>query len=174
MRWEISTCTLILQVSHFINTLSSINLQQHVLNPTHKYGHMLDLVITRSDDLFLESDHYVVSFTQNQNKPNYQKTNSSVCNFAKIDMAAFQDELTFEIDKAVTSYMYVNDVNVAINDFNNAITTVLDKYAPIETKTCTIRFKHRWYINYEIHEVRSLERTLKKHENEINRQSYLS
>ena len=105
-----------IQVTHFINTLSSINLQQHVLNPTHKYGHVLDLVITCSDDLdlisncsvdhILESDHYVVSFTLNQDKPNHQKT---ICNFAKIDMAAFQDELTFEIDKAVTSD--VNDVN---------------------------------------------------------------
>ena len=52
-----------------------------------------------------------------------------------------------------------------------------DKFAPVETKTRTLRPKHQWYNN-DIHEARRqrrrLERILKKHNNEINRQRYLS
>jgi len=173
------------EVTNFINTLTSINMQQHVINPTHKYGHVLDLVITRAGDLgltsnhlvsrILESDHYVVSFDLNQTKPNHQRTTSSVRNFSDIDIAVFQEELTLILDEAVTPTD--TDVNTAMENFNNAIVSVLDKHAPTRTKTRTIRPKHRWY-NENIHEARrlrrQLERALRKHETEINRQRYLS
>ena len=37
-------------VATFMSILSSLNMSQHVVDPTHKRGHTLDLIITRFDD----------------------------------------------------------------------------------------------------------------------------
>ena len=84
-------------------------------------------------------------------------------------MDAFHIDLAYELDRSITSDTY--DANDAILVFNNAIRRVVNKFAPVETKTRTLRPKHQWYNN-EIHEARRqrrrLELILKKHNNEIS------
>ena len=62
----------------FLDTLESMNLQQHVHGPTHELDHTLDLVITRqSDTVLLQqptvgrffSDHAVVICSLNSARP---------------------------------------------------------------------------------------------------------
>ena len=54
----------------FLALIDSFNLEQHVLSPTHRAGHTLDLLITRADDDLVTSlstydadfsDHFVVN-----------------------------------------------------------------------------------------------------------------
>ncbi len=63
---------------HFNDLLQSFGLKQHVVGPTHRSGHTLDLVITRSEDALLHrpplvdtmmSDHWSILFTVRIRKP---------------------------------------------------------------------------------------------------------
>ena len=70
------------QAKRFTDLLRSFDLKQHVNRITHKDGHTLDLVITRSDDSLIRklsirdpaiSDHRVVHCELNLQKPIYAK-----------------------------------------------------------------------------------------------------
>lgn len=59
-----------LDARHFVELLDSLGLQQHMQEPTHKKGHILDPIISqRSDDLVIStrvselsfSDHFLVT-----------------------------------------------------------------------------------------------------------------
>lgn len=42
-----------LEAMRFLDLLNSVNLVQHVLEPTHRRGHTLDLIITRRDEVLI-------------------------------------------------------------------------------------------------------------------------
>ena len=74
----------------FLELLQSLNLHQHVTKPTHKAGHILDLVITNNDESSIctvqvetchFSDHDAVTFALTANKPKPIKKKH--CNIAK-------------------------------------------------------------------------------------------
>ena len=87
----------------FLDTLESMNLQQHVHGPTHELDHTLDLVITRqSDTVLLQqptvgrffSDHAVVICSLNSARPclrtkfhSYRKLKSVDVDALKIDLS---------------------------------------------------------------------------------------
>ena len=65
----------------FRELLCSLNLDQHVNEPTHEKGHVLDLLLTRSNEIILSkidiipcgfSDHYVISFCISEKRPKWE------------------------------------------------------------------------------------------------------
>ena len=108
-------------VATFMSILSSLNMSQHVVDPTHKCGHTLDLIITRFDDDIvkncnvhkcLSSDHYVVYFDVCKQKPPAQKIKSITRNYKTIDMPSFVNDLQLQL-----SQLEINDTTMTNNKF---------------------------------------------------------
>ena len=70
IHWDMNTKKL-------VELLASSNLTQHVHESTHKLGHIIDLVITRSDDDLVNaiyvsslfSDHHIVNISTTLTEP---------------------------------------------------------------------------------------------------------
>ena len=136
-------------VKRFKTSLDNIGLIQHVSQPTHRCGHILDLVITREDDSLIESidvdnvtftiDHYMINCALNMCKPKTIKLSQSVRKYRQIDRQAFSVDLSTQMC-SIMNKVYT-DVNTLLKDFNNSCSVVLDAHAPLTTKLRAV--KHR-------------------------------
>lgn len=108
--------------SRFIDILESLDLKQHVTEPTHVSGHTLDLVITRADatDSFvhnisvieqLNSDHKVICFNVNFVKPSNVKKTFKTRKLKNFDFEKFDDAIQRPglLKKTLDSRSVVND-----------------------------------------------------------------
>ena len=93
-------------VKEFTRLLAENNLVQHVTKHTHRAGHTLDLVITRSDsslvsatDVFNSSisDHYSVIFNLATAKPSHVKQREQVQDFRRMDQECFEANLSMAL-----------------------------------------------------------------------------
>ena len=88
-------------VSHFLTTVLSASLTQHVIGLTHDLGHTLDLVISRESDHLITdchigsllSDHFVVSCTVQLTKPQPVKTTVTTRKLNRVDCESFKCDL---------------------------------------------------------------------------------
>ena len=165
-----------------MTTLTSLGLQKHVRKPTHKSGHMVDLLISRTSDIniisqcnvqrILESDHFVDGAELCLRKPKQQKITTTTRNYRNLNVIAFQQDICYE----AATFDFDQDVNLALNSLESSIRKVMDKHAPVTTRTCAICYRAPWY-NEQIHtsrrERRRLVRSLRKNKKEIQRQLYL-
>ena len=122
----------------FLDLLSSMGLQQHIDFPTHVSGNTLDLLITRSSDFRLIrdvqpdayfSDHYSVLFSINTTVQE------------AIDTTAFMEDLS-------ASRLCRNppsQPDELVDCYNTTLAELLDRYAPLKTKTVTVRPQVPWY-----------------------------
>ncbi len=169
-------------VSHFSTTTYSANLIQHVTGPTHENGHTIDLVFTRTDEYLIDdcyvdenfmSDHYVICFTLNMPKPKQMKVTSTLRDYGKID----QDVFTVSLDNFTTNCPDVNDCNTVFDWYVSGITTLLDTFAPVTTRTRLVKNRMPWY-NESIHlarqDRRRAERKWRKSRSNSDRDQYLS
>ena len=124
----------------FLDVLESMGLKQHVNTPTHTYGHTLDLIITREPDTLIQnlptsddflSDHCTVLFELYVPKPSTTCKQISYRKYGDIDVQALK-----------------NDLDSLVACYNSTLSTLLDKHAPIITKTIAI-CPHRvpWFNN---------------------------
>ena len=86
----------------FLELISSFNLRQHVLAPTHRLGHTLDLVLTRASENFisvlstthyLPSDHAAVTCSLNIGKPGPVKLDITTRKIHAIDIESFRKDI---------------------------------------------------------------------------------
>ena len=137
----------------FLDLLSSMGLQQHNDFSTHVSGNTLDLLITRSSDSRLIrdvqpdtyfSDHCLVLFSINSSKPQLSRKEVSYGKTKAINATAFMEDLSAsrlcqdppsQLDKHIT------------------LAELLDRYAPLKTKTVTVRPQVPWYSD-EIREAK--------------------
>ena len=156
----------------FLNLLLSFNLVQHVLDPTHELGHCLDLVITRSSDNMLcnltvrnpcLSDHYAVTFNVLHKKIKYKQETISYRPYKHIkendfirDVANISPFISSNCtkDNSLITPSHVDDL---VCSYNSNLMSLIDKYAPVKTKTITIRPNAPWYNN-EINQAKRLRR----------------
>ncbi|EDO44116.1 predicted protein, partial [Nematostella vectensis] len=150
----------------FSNILDAFDLKQHVKGITHKDGHTLDLVITRSDDDIIKvisvrnpmiSDHHAIHCELDLCKPQFAK---KVVNFRKlrsVDIDQLSEDL---LNSELFQNQQVNINNLVIK-YDNTLKALLDKHAPLKAKLVTIRPKAAWYtpeISEEKRKRRRLER----------------
>ena len=86
----------------FINTLSGLNLEQHINTPTHIKGHTLDLIITRLSETVVApmqshaaviSDHLPLTFDLRIQKPPPVKVTITSRRLKDINAESFTDDV---------------------------------------------------------------------------------
>ena len=129
----------------------SADLVQHVVEPTHRDGHILDWAISRSDkaifvqsvtvDDLLLSDHFLVSLTINMIKPVAQKIKIQARNLKRMDINSFRKDLSES--KLVMSPP--DDVEQLVLLYNHTLSSLLDTYAPVTEKFVRDRPDSFWF-----------------------------
>jgi exonuclease III len=136
----------------FKELIHGYNMEQHVPEPTHTQGHILDLVITRNADIPildlqvqapLLSDHSPVMFRLPIGKP---RATRKTCTFRKtkdIDIMEFKND----IQKSSLLISPADDVNLLVNQYNKELSSILDEHAPLQQKQIVIRPNCPWITN---------------------------
>ena len=150
--------------SHFLDLLSSMDLQQHVVFPTHISGNTLDLLITRTLDsniikeiqpYIFFSDHCSVLFSINISKPQLSRQKLSFRKIKAIDTTLFMADLSASrLCKDPPS-----DLDKLVDSYNTTSVDLLDRHAPLKTKTVMVRPQVPWYLE-EIREAKREHRCL--------------
>ena len=128
------------------SALEEVAFTQHVNQQTHVAGHTIDLVISKGDVVAstsvadLVSDHFAVHATLNFAKISRQrKVITSRC-LKRLDHNALSEEAERSL-QAITIPSSATDYAVKLDA---TLLSVLDKLAPKETRTMTIRPNSQW------------------------------
>ncbi len=128
--------------THFLDILESFDLVQHVNEPTHISGHTLDLIITRPTNFvsnvtvdFMISDHSSVLCNLSLTKPLPIKKELVYRKLRQINMEDFKQDLTARLSSAEWS----DDLNHSVGKYNQVLSELLDKYAPVKRRVITVR-----------------------------------
>ena len=109
------------------------DLTQHVTVPTHISGHTLDLIITRYNRELLLS--LFVCYRVNMPRPPLETRTISYRKLKQIDNSAFSTDL-----KDITNTLLkITDINQLVGDYNRELRQLLDRHAPIKSKTIVMR-----------------------------------
>ena len=124
----------------FLDLLESFGLSQCVTGPTHKQGHTLDLVITRSDlplpEISVEppliSDHSVVNFLVPLQRPPLRMVDVSPRAWKGFDKENFRKDLLNSRLCMPQDYQ-----NLSVDDlqqtYDSVLASLLDKHAPFRS-----------------------------------------
>ena len=152
----------------FLRLLETFNLKQHINVPTHRSGHTLDLVITRSDENVASkfdvydpsiSDHFVVSCMLSLPKTSFERKEICCRKLKSIDMQTFRDEISNSALASPSSI--VDDLEQLTAVYDLTLSSLVDKHAPLKTRIVTVRPSASWYnenIMTEKRKRRKLER----------------
>ena len=154
----------------FLDLLVSMGLKQHVKGSTHEAGHTLDLVITREHDDVIKSvpvidrfisDHAAVLCPLNSVKPPAVVKEINYRQLKAIDMDALRADLR-DSDLCTKEF---TDVNEMASCYNSTLQAILNKHAPLKTKTVVNRKRVPWFnsqMKAAIRARRRAERTWRK------------
>ena len=151
--------------THMREMLDSFNLEQLVNEPTHISGHTLDWVVLRSDDNIASrttisppfSDHHCVNVILNMKKPPLPTKVISFRQYKKIDTDQFISDL--EESDLIKKPAY--SLEELIDQYNCTLTSLINKHAPLKSKTVTIRPATLWYTE-KIKQLKSIQRRCEK------------
>lgn len=149
---------------NFRDILDVFDLEQHVMSPTHNKGHCLDLVITRRAEVLLKS----VTILQK----NFSDHRGVLCDITYKSKKVNHELITFRKIRQINAAEFGNDVNNSIQQlpqdcdslvefYTDTMNNLIDKHAPLLTKTMTTRKPKPWY-NDEIHRERQIRRRLER------------
>ena len=149
----------------FLELITSMGLQQHVWFPTHKSGHTLDLIITRKTDSIIAnnpvpgyfiSDHVTIQCGLKMCKPNVVTKEISYRKVKAIDWDSFKRDLR--------SSELLQQTPIALDDlvtsYNSTLSNVLNKHAPVRTRTTVLRPLVPWFTE----EIRASKRLRRRSE----------
>ena len=146
----------------FLDLLSSMGLHQHIDFPTHTSGNTLDLLISRTlnSDLIQDvrpgtyfSDHCLALFTINISVPQLSRKKVSFRKTKVIDITAFMEDLS----ASRLCQDPPSEPVELVNCYNTTLAGLLDRHAPLKTKTVTVRLQVPWYSE-EIREAKRVRR----------------
>ena len=135
--------------SRFSDILSTHSLSQHVSGPTHMEGHTLDLVITKSTDNLVSNTavsdfltyHGAVHCCLHLPKPQPLRHPIQYRSYAAIDKHVLRGDIatsTLCLDPATSAASL-------LEQYDTTLSLLLDKHAPVLTRTITIRPKVLWF-----------------------------
>ena len=169
--------------NRFIDLLDCFNLT--VLNPdtpTHKSNHVLDLIITRSDENSVNnvtvhdpvlSDHYAVHCMLPVNKPLLQSKKISYRKLRTIDA----DSLRQDIKDSALYKSPTTELSDLCAQYDSVLSSILNKHAPLRTRSISLRPRAPWYTD-DIRENktkrRNLERRWRRSKLMIDRELYIN
>ena len=169
--------------ARFKEQLNAFSLVQHVRESTHKNGHTLDLVITRTGEEIVRnvrvsdpaiSDHCAVHCEALcLIKPSFEKRKVSYRKLCSLDNELFIQDIM----KSTLMNHGLTDVQSLVNCYYKTLRSLLDKHAPEKSRIVTIRPAAPWYsdiIRHEKTKRRKLERTWRKNKLTIHREMYVA
>ena len=133
----------------FEDTIESLGFRNQVSFPTHRLQNTLDIIITTEDSSIISdthqgslfSDHYIVHYTLT--------TPSKLTELKRISYRKTKDisidHLKNEINLALPTKQDYNPPDIIVHNFNKALTKVMDKLAPVKTKTVSNKPKLPWF-----------------------------
>ncbi|XP_072051779.1 uncharacterized protein [Amphiura filiformis] len=133
----------------FNDLTNSLGFKQFVDQPTHRDGHILDVLISRTMDnlvnnvrvLDMISDHHLYGCNLNILKPPPISETITYRNYRSIDMDAYKEDIAAsELETAPLDNTY--DL---VDKYNNVLSELLDKHAPIKTKKVVLRLRQPWF-----------------------------
>ena len=136
----------------FLDLLTSMGLKQHVTQPTHEAGNTLDLVITREHDTVIRgspkigrylSDHATVFCQLNVSKPRACAKKVSYRKLKSIDIATLRKDLQ-QSDLCTRQF---SDLDQLSSCYNSTLSSLLDKHAPLQSRTIVNRKRVPWFNN---------------------------
>ena len=143
-----------LDACRFLELLDSVGLDQHVSVPTHISGHTLDLIITRNSDQllvsspwtdYLFSDHLPVHCNIQVEKPLLKSKRISFRKLKSIDISSLRDDLSkSDLCSNAIDSLELNDL---VTHYDEALSSALDRHAPLINKTVTKRPIVPWFNN---------------------------
>ena len=169
--------------TRFLQLIESFNLKQHVCEPTHRNGHILDLLITRADESIASavnvtdpslSDHLAVRCCLSLPKTAFERKEIQYRKLKSVDISLFRSDLSNAFLK--TSICHDTDVSLPVQEYNSILTGLLDKHAPVKKRVLTLRPNAAWYtddIKQEKAKRRKLERRWRATRLTIDRQIYV-
>ena len=130
------------------NCLDTAGLKQHVSEPTHVSGHILDLVMTRKDINLVSStmvgsfisDHGSVHCDLSCHKPKIPKTQITYRNFKGINSSDFSTD----IQNSVLVMQPEESLKDLVDQYNSTLSDALDRHAPKKTKSIMLRPSVPW------------------------------
>jgi exonuclease III len=146
-------------VHQFLGLLESHSLVQHVRAATHIQGHTLDVVITREDSFILRDtplvmdpclvntrgnsslDHMAIHMKLDIGKP---KSTRKKITFRKLRAISVPDFIK-DIDSPPSLKCTSGSVDDLISAYDSSIRRLIDKHAPLQVKTITLRPNAPWY-----------------------------
>lgn len=152
---------------HFSDILATLDLTQHVHQSTHVKGHILDLVISRSEDHSLSpiavhradiSDHHLLTFSISKELQDQGRQEVTVRSLKKVDSEAFAQTVSANLAAVVSD---VSDLKGKVDIYNTILADALDTHAPERTIRLKGTVSKPWYTD-EIHLARQMRRRLER------------
>ena len=170
--------------AQFGSLLELFNLKQHVAVPTHRSGHILDLVISRKDAEALKvnelvvmehliSDHKAICFQLNLQKPLSKRKPVVSRRLRNFDFEAFNKIIICSGLRADVSDL---SLNLMVDMHDNVLLDTMDILPPVKSRTNVLRPNAPWYnedIGNEKRKRRRLERRWGANRLESDRLSYI-
>jgi exonuclease III len=150
----------------FNQLLYEMNLVQHVAGPTHRLGHTLDLIITRSHEPIVTSwhtddpelsDHFFVNCALHLGKPPPVQETIHFRKLKSIDPVKFKQDI---IESGLLEHK-TECVHELVDTYNTKLEGILDKHAPKKSKTVTVRVNAPYY-NQKIKELKKKRRAAER------------
>ena len=160
----------------FLQLLQDNNLKQHVQAATHKRGHILDWVVTPTNEHYINrvdvkdkdiSDHYLVKITLGISKAKRPSKIINSRNIKALDRAAFINDLASLFQSG----------ELEVDEFNSALRSILDKHCPQKQRKISHRKPSPWFndsVKNAKKEVRRAERRWMKTGLEVHREIYIA
>ena len=148
----------------FLSLITSFDYKNYVHDATLKKGHTLDLLLTRCDDKFVSnidvidpsiSNHSAVNCKLLLAKPPPIRKHVSFRDMKKINFNLFRTDLK------KSGLFEITNTSTLAESYENVLSTLLDTYAPVKTKTVTIRHDTSCYTP-EIQEQKIIKRRLER------------
>ena len=151
--------------SQFLDLLNPIWISS-LCTPTHKNNNVLDLIITRSGETSVSnlsvhdpviSDHFVVHCSLTIKKPPDAKITVMTRKLCNID----SDSLCTDIRSSSLYNSPSLDLSELCDQYDSALSSILDKHAPLRKSVITIWPRAPWYSE-EIKEQKVIFRRLER------------
>ena len=165
--------------------LESYHLTQHVHSPIHQTGHILDLVVSQTDDNFISSvtvhpdslsDHHRIELKLRALKPAVQTNTITKRDFRNIAADALRSDITSVCNDmcACTNDRHTDEL---VHVYNTCLTNCLDNHAPWRNVRVRDTTPHPWYdtnIDVARNKTRKQENVWRRSKLEIHRQLYVT
>ena len=130
--------------------LSSFGLVNYTTFPTHQAGHTHDLVITQNNQKielrsikpgYFLSDHCFVCVEIIIAQPDVQRRKLSYHKLKSIDKPSFRNDL----ESICQDLLLIDDLNELAAQYNSRLLSLLDKHAPVTSKTLSVHPRVLWF-----------------------------